>query len=593
MRDLTSDQEARLFSTSRNVYHRVRVADPSGTLVDYTVAGGSTYDWVNRWTITGNVDEAAVAASIEFHRQNDVQSLAPYLQPGTEAIKAGRRVTIEYAAINLGESLSESDYWLLFDGYVDGWKTEGRGGTLTLECRDRMGLLVDTWTIAENTYGNSVTPVQIQSVMRSILNERFSGTETFTTIGDPDFGILEYSQKMESMYDALKANFDLIGWLFRYRYDASSAGFRFEFLEPDRTIATPQHTIRPTDYYDIPSFEESSDDLRNEGVIKWGGGKVTAQDETSIAEYGRTKTIVLDASQDDQINTEAKAVALVTAVVSDLSQPLAKKQAILPLAPFAQINDYYRFTPNSALYSQDQDMAVTGFQHSYGPDGEQTRLDLRGKPSGGVTRWDALRDRLDEANVPEATTTTLEADDIQFYYTTAAGSLGFVNAGTAAGSLGGWASTTTVSDAVNGLFRKVSETERVSSVTLYRSVAVINESASPVPIDWECVFAYLSEQASSGVTWAFALDPQGIYPAAELYSCISPDEESPPACSPALTWYSPVGSSASDVQPSADGETIVGGSGRIVHIRLVVSSGATRQTTDDSLVFSDQVPVAA
>ncbi len=94
MRTLTSSQEARLYSATRNVYHRVRVADPSGTLVDYTVAGGSTYDWVNSWTVDANVDEAAAGATIEFHRENDAESLAPYLQPGAEAINAGRRVTI-------------------------------------------------------------------------------------------------------------------------------------------------------------------------------------------------------------------------------------------------------------------------------------------------------------------------------------------------------------------------------------------------------------------------------------------------------------------------------------------------------------------
>lgn len=587
MRALTSAQEAKLFSTARQVFTRVRIADHNDTLQDYTVAGGAAVDWVDAVRITASVDQPVVTATVTMHREVDGTSLAPYLSVGTEAIKAGRQIQISAAIGDIGDSLSASDYWLLFDGFLDGWSTGGKQGTLELRARDRAGLLADTWTVEQNTYGSAAgTPMQ--TVMQSILNERFS-TETFTTIGDPDFGIVEYVQGRMSMLDAIKALADLRGWLFRYRYNDGAGAFRFEFFEPDRDTATPVFTVTPADYYDISQFEESSDDVRNEGIIDWVGGSVTATDDTSVAEYRRTKTIVLGASQDIQLRTEAQAVALITAVVSDLSQPLATQVAELPLFPPVGINDYYRFNPNSALYSAAQDMAVTGFEHYIGSDGSRTTMQLRGQPSGGFTRWDSLRDRLERESVADAPDVTLGADDIAFYYTTGsdAESVGFVDAAVAADSLGGWVSTTEVSSAVNGLFRKVTETERVATITLYRSVAVVNNGSAAAVYDWEAVLAYLTEAASDLVEWAIAFDPQGVYPVEELLGLVSADEETAPATSPALTYYSP---QTIDDSPEVGGETIPGGSGRIIHIRLTVQSGAEPLTTADALVFADQVP---
>ena len=159
--------------------------------------------------------------------------------------------------------------------------------------------------------------------------------------------------------------------------------------------------------------------------------------------------------------------------------------------------------------------------------------------------------------------------------------------GTAAGSLGGWVSTTEVSTAINGLFRAVGETERVAGITLYRSIAVVNTQTNSVFYDWESVLAYLSENASDGISWAIGFDPQGVHETAELFSAISADEETAPA---GVTFASP---DSVDASPMVGGETIPGGSGRIIHLRLTVDPGASAKTTDDSLIFVDQVPVSS
>lgn len=590
MRTFTSADEAKWFGKGRRLYHRVRIADPSGALVDYTVDGGAAVDWVTSWRVRASVDEPVVGATILLHREVDGTSLAPYLAPGSEAIKAGREVEILVAATAIGDP-TPSDWWPLFHGYTDGWSTDGiDGGTIEVVCRDDMGRLADTWTIQENTYG-SAGGVPVENVVQSIINERFSDITTYA-VDNLDWGIREYTQSMQSILDAAMEALGGPGALFRYRWNNTYSAFRFEMFLPDRSATTPVYTWEYGDYFDLPSFEESSDDIRNEGIIKWTGGTVTAEDATSQAEYGRIKTIVLNAETDGQIDTVGRATTFITNVVADLSQPLAQKQVSSPLFPAVMVNDLYRFGANPAFHTNDLDMAVSAYEHRYGPDGAGTIMDLRGQPSGGVTRWDSVRDRLEEVT-PTAPAPTddpsLTADDIEFYYTVASGSAGggFSDPGDADGSLGGYASTTAVSAAINGLFRGVSETERVAGITLYRAVAVINTQTSEAFYDWESVIAYLDDSASDGVTWSIGFDPQGVHTAAALYSAIAADEETAPA---GVTFSAP---QSVDGSPAAvGGETIPGGSGRIIHIRMEVSASSVATITDDNLILVDQVPLS-
>jgi len=442
VRTITSAQEEAFLGTSRRLYHRFQIEDPSGAWVDYTTDGGSAIDWVDRWTISATVDQPIVGLEVELFREVDGESLAPYLSPGAEAIKPGRGVRVYVAATALGAATPSfpGDYFLLFDGFVDGWVAGERRETISLSCRDRLGLLADTWSVAANEYG-STAGTDIRTVTQAIVSERLS--ESLEWVGDPDFGIVTYEQSREAMLDAVLANVDLIGWLVRYRWSDVYDAFRIEIFEPARSSPALDWTVSPSDYYELPLFAEDTDEIRNEGIILWSGGTVTATDDDSIAEYGRTKTIVLDARQDIQITTEARATNLITAVVADLSQPLVQASAILPLAPWVMVGDFYRFEPNGALHAASQDMAVVSWEHTYGPDGAETRLELRGQPSGGVTRWDAVRDRLEREAVPEEETppAAVAEGDIEFYYTVASGSGGQTTPGSADGSLGGWISS--------------------------------------------------------------------------------------------------------------------------------------------------------
>jgi hypothetical protein len=326
-------------------------------------------------------------------------------------------------------------------------------------------------------------------------------------------------------------------------------------------------------------------------VIKWGtASKVFAFDEPSIADLKRRRWIALDATNDAQINTEARAERLITAVVEDLSQPLATQTAVAPLIPFVELNDLYTFQADDRLEFADATRAVTVFEHYYGPDGSRTTMHVRGRPTGGVTRWERLREKLERETVETVEDEELTGDDLEFFYTTLdpSGGPGFSAAGTALASLGGFASITPVTSTIGGTFRDVDETERMSSVTLYRSFALINQSASATTLDFECPHGFIGAQETEGVHFRIALDPQGVYPAADLLSAISPDEETPPDTSPALVFVDPEAFDATDVLESA---TIPPGSGIIFHVEMAVSSAA-QQVTSGSVVWQSSVPTS-
>ena len=76
------------------------------------------------------------------------------------------------------------------------------------------------------------------------------------------------------------------------------------------------------------------------------------------------------------------------AAVDDLSEPTAIASFTLPLFWAIEIGDLYRWEANSRYFDTDQDLAVVDYQHKVSSSsGNQTTINVRGKPSGGIKRW--------------------------------------------------------------------------------------------------------------------------------------------------------------------------------------------------------------
>lgn len=96
------------------------------------------------------------------------------------------------------------------------------------------------------------------------------------------------------------------------------------------------------------------------------------------------------------------------------------------------------------------------------------------------------------------------ASDIQFRYTVKTGSSGNSTAGTAAGSLGTWVSTTQwTGGSANDLFDDISGAENAASTVDYRCIFLLNNHAT---LTATSITVYVSAEVSGGASVAIALD---------------------------------------------------------------------------------------
>lgn len=98
----------------------------------------------------------------------------------------------------------------------------------------------------------------------------------------------------------------------------------------------------------------------------------------------------------------------------------------------------------------------------------------------------------------------ITASDIDFRYSVKTGSAGDTTAGTAAGSLGKYISTTAITDnTLNNLFDDISGDENAASTVDYRCIFVINNHAT---LTLQNAVAWFSTEVSGGANAALAVD---------------------------------------------------------------------------------------
>lgn len=97
----------------------------------------------------------------------------------------------------------------------------------------------------------------------------------------------------------------------------------------------------------------------------------------------------------------------------------------------------------------------------------------------------------------------IDPTDIVFYYSTKSGAAGDSTAGTAAGSLGKYVSTTPVAAGVNGVFDDITGAENAASTVDYRCLFVRNNHAT---LTATLVTVYVSAEVPGGANVAIALD---------------------------------------------------------------------------------------
>lgn len=392
MRTATAPELA-VLAGPRTITYRVKVANGTGTMIDLS-------SWVEHVEPADHdVDQPVAGATVYFTRANGVlQTLSPLRTDSTLNVKddltyapqldLARPITIEVATTALGVLPGASDFKLMLDGTCH--VIDSATPTIPVTCRDKGGVLVDRWVEAKKNYG-STPGVAVQTVMQSIHDDVFgAGVVPVHTPVSPGYLIAPaYQQQMQSVMDADVALAQNPGWDVRYRWDDGTSAFRFTFKEPGRAKTTPDHTFGPSAYFDVTKLELAETDIRNVVIIEFRNSANQGNRETlivtdgpSITKYGRKPLIIIEGDT-SPIDTVAEATTLANSALSDLKDPKADMEIVMPLFWPMELGDLYRFSANGVHFNTDQDLAVVSFTHS----DHETQVRVRGKPAGQYLTW--------------------------------------------------------------------------------------------------------------------------------------------------------------------------------------------------------------
>lgn len=240
------------------------------------------------------------------------------------------------------------------------------------------------------------TPVE--DVIQQIIDDNLgAGVVTLEVPVSPSWDIKWFLQRRDATLTGIRALVDQIGWDLRFLWDSGSSSYKLTLIEPDRAKTTPDHTFAASEVLEVQGLAQRLDMIRNAVRVVYSDStdldpqgrpkrkRLTVTDATSITAYGRRFMEVAE-GESSNIDSSAEATTMAEAMRDDLSTPVAELSVTVPFFPWVELGDLYRFTANEIHFTSDQDLAVSGYEHTFDGETARTRFDLRGKPSAGARR---------------------------------------------------------------------------------------------------------------------------------------------------------------------------------------------------------------
>lgn len=390
MRTLSAPKIAALAATHRRPWRRLEVDDGDGSFNDLThalVAG----------EISSSADRQVISGTFRLLRSDSEvspKSLSPYV---SDALDAGRWIRLYYTVTQPGDPAPTSgDYDLIFDGQID--YVDAASGEIEIVARDWIGtLLADRdikWvrTIPQGTSLEDVI-VQLIELGKSFADPDvpFEAEPTGVNIGE----IVEVTP--QKLLEAVRDVANRIGWQLRPRWSDTENGYVLAFYEPKRdNSVAPVWTFPASRWRRLDRLARSREDVLNHIQISFRDAatgrrlQVTDHDDESIERFGEHWAEVVEADE-SVINSAERALALLAAMISDRAFPDVDASVVVPFHPYLDIDDRVTFGASPRTHTTDQTLAIFGYTHRWGPGEEQTILDVRGKPTGGIAKWKGRR----------------------------------------------------------------------------------------------------------------------------------------------------------------------------------------------------------
>lgn len=401
MRTITADERNLLKASRFDVRLRVELENQAGVWQDMSALNGVDFVLGAKWSDL--LDTPVMAGTVTLSRRVGAQALpatmaaSPVNHPGgggyTPFVRGGQKVRIHTACVTPGAAPAGGDWKEVFLGKVDDPEWGGTRNAMTLAISDVGAWLQGTVIKEEHQYGTE-EGIPVETVMQQILDANpvpKLGAVALYVPTSPGWNIKTYTQARVSILQALRDLAIQIGWEVRYRYDAANT-FRLTFYEPDRAKAIADTSFGPSEYFELPNVGERTDDIRNSGRVYYVDSTTGTREfqeytvPASIAVYGE-RYIEISEDTSSNIDTDAEALDMVTAMVKDLSVPLLNQTMRTSFFWPVQLGDLYDFTANGEMYDSTQQGAAVSIEHELTRDTRRTSIGVRGKPAGAYSRW--------------------------------------------------------------------------------------------------------------------------------------------------------------------------------------------------------------
>ena len=367
---------------------KVEIENGSGTYIDYS----SFIPQQGAASLGESINDQFATGSIALRRQNNAgASLSPLMSGSplnvddlgapSPAIDRGRG--IRFSAAKNGTAT----YRELLTGRIN--RVDWSQDPIALTIADSGAWLADTQIKVEGVQYGTPDGVPLETAIQNLIDATPSGKGTpglYTPVS-PGFMVTNKEQGRVKVLDAVRSfALETTGWDVRFRYDASHVS-RLTLLDPQRDRTTVDATI--SSYRAIRTLDLDIADIRNSGLMLYTDADgaphtITDADATSNADFGER---YFELPSSDVIDTEAEATALLGTVIHDLAGAPAEIVIEMDFFWVVQLYDRYLIPANGRHFDEDQEFAVSGYQHSFDGGHAITTMTLAERVIGAYDDW--------------------------------------------------------------------------------------------------------------------------------------------------------------------------------------------------------------
>lgn len=429
MKPFTLQDQACWSSKTHRTQIRVEIEDANGIMQDFMDLDGFCY--ISSVTVSEDIGNPFPVCDIGFYWCKDYWNMSPFSTGSKYSgyVDSGRIVNVYTKTYPDGTSSEDIPFTILHQFTIDEYDIAEPEGKIT--CRCKLGaLLMDTFIPKASLYGNDNGSEDVEDVVSGLLTDHILVPPSHTFVTPTNFQVKKFAQQKMTLYQAIQNVVQQIGWDMRIHNIVGTQNFQIVFYEPDRNVVSgSQYEIQPQNIHKVNRFASSITAVRNFVTVWYGSvanvdeignelrSNVVAQDAVSIAKYGK-RAVDLALGATSLIQDPVDATSFANFVLQDLSDPsLGITAELTHYFHPAQINDYYTFKASGKQWTEDADLAIEGYAHTFQPGNAYTTLKARGNPSldidswidrsGGGGRYTVDYDVFPEAPVANATDLTL------------------------------------------------------------------------------------------------------------------------------------------------------------------------------------------